>query len=304
MSDLIDIWEKPDVSELYMIAGWRQWADAGSISSGLPQYLIDHTKAEKIGEIKPGGYYLFQIPGTHHLMRPVIKLEDGFRQSMTEKQNEFYFIGDGDKGLIIFLGDEPHLNSDQYCEAFFSAANLLGVKRIVTVAGVFGPMPYDKDRQISCTYSLQSMKEELKQYSVRFSNYEGGTTIGAYMIHLAEYENLEMVGFFGFVPAYEFDERAAFQPRGIQIEYDYKAWFDILRRCNHMFGTSFNMAELENKSHKLEESIAERLEELAKKYPKLDIPSYLTNVEESFVEQPFNPMTDVWEEGLKDLFDD
>ena len=51
MNDLIKLREKPEAKTKYMIAGWRQWADAGETSSGLPQYLIGQTKARKIGEI-------------------------------------------------------------------------------------------------------------------------------------------------------------------------------------------------------------------------------------------------------------
>ena len=65
MDELVEIWEKPTAAEIYMITGWRQWADAGSISSALPEYLVELTAARKIGEIKPGPFYLFQIPGTH-----------------------------------------------------------------------------------------------------------------------------------------------------------------------------------------------------------------------------------------------
>ena len=61
MSDAVEIREHPTAQEIYMLAGWRQWADAGSTSSGLPQYLIEQTGAKKIGSINPGGFYLFQI---------------------------------------------------------------------------------------------------------------------------------------------------------------------------------------------------------------------------------------------------
>ncbi|MCB0226583.1 MAG: hypothetical protein KDI02_23015, partial [Anaerolineae bacterium] len=81
MNDRVDLRTIPHPEELYMIAGWHQWADAGAISSGLPQYIINHLEATKIGEIKPDGFYLFQIPGTHHLLRPEIKLEQGYRQT-------------------------------------------------------------------------------------------------------------------------------------------------------------------------------------------------------------------------------
>ncbi|NLF01309.1 MAG: PAC2 family protein, partial [Anaerolineales bacterium] len=90
MDDLVELWEKPRAGRA-IIAGWRQWADAGEISSGLPRYLINRTGATKIGEIRPGRFYLFQIPGTHHLLRPVVTLKDGYRQAMEERANEFFY---------------------------------------------------------------------------------------------------------------------------------------------------------------------------------------------------------------------
>ena len=50
--ELLVLRDKPPAQ--YMIAGWRrQWSDGGEISSGLPQYLIDQTKARRIGEMGP-----------------------------------------------------------------------------------------------------------------------------------------------------------------------------------------------------------------------------------------------------------
>ena len=114
MDELVELREKPVAEEIFMIAGWHQWADAGAISSGLPQYLIDHTGARKIGDIKPDGFYLFQVPGTHHLLRPEIKLDEGYRQELASRTNEFFYTGNDRRGLLIFLGEEPHLNAEQY----------------------------------------------------------------------------------------------------------------------------------------------------------------------------------------------
>ena len=82
MNDLAKVWEKPAAEEKYMLVGWHQWADAGSISSGLPQYLIEQMGAKKIGEIVSDDFYLFQIPGTHHFLRPEVKLEEGLRKTI------------------------------------------------------------------------------------------------------------------------------------------------------------------------------------------------------------------------------
>jgi len=39
MNGSLDLWEGPMAEEVYMIAGWEQWADAGEVSSELPRYL-------------------------------------------------------------------------------------------------------------------------------------------------------------------------------------------------------------------------------------------------------------------------
>ena len=166
MNDLLAFTEKPVADEIYMIAGWRQWADAGATSSALPQYLVYRLAAHKIGAIKSDDFYLFQLPGAQFL-RPEIKLEDGHRQALRHHRNEFYYWGDSRKGLVIFLGDEPHLYVERYAETFFEAVQELGVKRVAVLGGVYAPVPYDKDRQISCTYSLPRMKLELEEYAVR-----------------------------------------------------------------------------------------------------------------------------------------
>ena len=303
-NDLITLWETPKAKEIYMIAGWRQWADAGAISSGLPLYLIHRTNARKIGEIKDGGFYLFQLPGAHHFLRPEIQLEDGYRQSLKKPQNEFYYWGDDEKGLVIFLGEEPHMRADRYTEALLSAAKTLGVKRVVAVGGVYGAMPYSRDREVSCVYSLPGMKEELEAYAVRFSNYEGGTTIGTYMVDNAERLDLEFIVFYAIVPAYDFSPVSDLV-QAISIEHDFKAWYDLMRRINHMYQMEIDLSELEEQSHELRQSMDAKIAELEDQLPDLAVHAYLADLEEDFDAEPFiPPLSDVWGRALGNLLRD
>lgn len=303
MNELVELWERPAADEKYMIAGWHQWADAGSISSGLPQYLIDHTGARKVGEIKPDGFYLFQLPATHHLLRPVIKLQDGYRVEFEVRDNQFFYAEDESKGLVIFLGEEPHMNVEGYAEAFLDAAEALGVKRIVAVGGVYGAMPYDQDREVSCVYSLPHMKDELAQYAVKFSDYEGGSTIGTYLVDRAEGREIEFIDFYAFVPAYDFSEIAN-NLQGVRIESDFKAWYDLMRRFNHMFDLGIDLTDLEQQSDELSSSLDSKIGELEKRMPQLKIREYLEQLANEFTEMPFMPLDDVWERELGDLFQD
>lgn len=303
MDDLVELWEKPVAEEKYMIAGWHQWADAGSISSGLPQYLIDQTGAKKIGQIKPDGFYLFQIPGTHHFLRPEIKLEEGYRKELRASKNEIFYAGDEKKGLFIFLGEEPHLNAERYAEAFLNVVEDLGISRVVAVGGVYGAMPYDKDREVSCIYSLRGMKDELAEYAVRFSNYEGGATIGSYLVDQAEPREVEFLVFYAFVPAYDLSQLSTLL-QGMRIENDYKAWYDLMRRFNHMFKLGLDLSDLEQQSEKLLASMDAKIDQLDAKMPKLQVREYVEKLTKDFTEMAFMPLDDVWERELGDLFED
>jgi predicted ATP-grasp superfamily ATP-dependent carboligase len=303
MDELVEFIELPTAAEVYMIAGWQQWADAGAISSGLPEYLIDHLHADKIGEILPDGFYLFQVPGTHDLLRPVIKLHDGYRQELRSRENGFYYAGNEEKGIVIFSGEEPHQNEDRYADAFFDAVEAMGVRRVVALGGVYGAMPYEKDREISCVYSRPHMKEELMRYAVKFSNYEGGSTIGTYLVDRAEQREVEFVVFYGFVPSYDFSELSMLLT-GLRIENDYRAWYELLRRLNYMFGTEIDLSDLELKSEELTASMDGQIEDLEEQAPRLKVREYLEQLSAQFTERPFMPMGDLWERELRNLFDE
>lgn len=303
MNDLVELWEKPVAQKMYMIAGWHQWADAGSISSGLPQYLIEKTGARKIGEIKSDNFYLFQVPGTHHFLRPQIKLEEGYRKELDTPKNEFFYSGNEGIGLLVFLGEEPHLGVETYAQAFLDAVEELGVNRVAAVGGVYGAMPYDKDREVSCVYSLPHMKDELNQYAVRFSSYEGGSTIGTYLVGRTEERNLEFLDFYAFVPAYDFSELST-GLQGVRIETDFKAWYDLMRRFNHMFGLGIDLSGLAKQSDEIIASMEAEIEELETKMPQLQVREYMQKLTQDFTEMSFMPLDDVWERELGDLFGD
>jgi proteasome assembly chaperone (PAC2) family protein len=303
VDNLVELWEVPKSAEIYMIAGWDQWADAGNISSGLPQYLIEATEARRIGELSPEGFYLFQVPGTHHFLRPEIKLERGYRRELARPENTFYYTGDTQKGLVIFLGAEPHLNVDRYAEAFLDAVEELGIKRVVALGGVYGAAPFDRDRSVHCVVSLWGMQESLERFAVTFSDYEGGTTIGTLLADRAERRGIELVDLYAFVPAYDFSG-ADTLVQGMRIDNDYRAWHETMRRLNVMFGMEIDLSDLERRSAELTASMHAKVRELELQAPELQVRQYLQRLNDDFDELPFTPLDDVWEAELGDLLGD
>ncbi len=303
MDELVTLSEKPVADEMYMLAGWRQWADAGAVSSVLPKYLIDQVRARKIGQLKSDSFYIFQLPQTQSFLRPEVKMQDGYRKSLRTHKNELYYWGNANKGLVIFLGEEPHLNPERYADAIFSVADELKVKRVVATGGIYAQVPYDKDRHVSCTYSMKHMKPELDDYAVRFSNYEGGVSLGTYMADRAEYAGKEYVAFYAWVPMYDLSELSPRMEEALSIEKDFKAWYDILRRVNYMFGLGLDLSDLQRQSNKLLQTMNRKVEELVRKAPQARVREFLDKLSEQFTEMSFMPLDDVWNRELGDLFD-
>ena len=300
MSNALDLWETPQAEEMYMLAGWRQWADAGSVSSGLPEYLIQRTKAQRIGTIGPDGFYLFQFPGTHDLVRPVVKFNQGFPESLEIPKNEIFYSGDGRRGRVFFIGYEPHMDVERYTEAFLEIAQRLKVKRIIGFGGVYGELPYDKERMIAGAYSLTDLKPELNRLALSFSDYHGGASIGSYICRRAGEKGMEYVAMYAFVPMYDF---SAISQLGntVRIENDYMAWLAIMRRVNYMLKLDLGLKDLERRSKRLLQLFDKKVEELENGNPQLGVRAYLQQLSESYTETPFDPLEDVWEEELDRL---
>jgi proteasome assembly chaperone (PAC2) family protein len=300
MSDAVELFEKPEAEETYMLMGWRQWADAGSMSSGLPQYLVQLTSAHKIGNIRPDGFYLFQFPGTHDLIRPVVKYDQGYPVSLDTPRNELYYAKSGRRGLVIFIGDEPHFGVEAYVASILQVARDLGVRRIVGFGGVYGELPYDRERLVSCVYSLPHLKEELEDLSVNLSDYHGGASIGSYLCKRAGEQGIEFASFYAFVPTYEFSGLNQVGS-SIRIENDHKAWYDVLRRVDHMLHLNLDLSDLEEKSKSLTELLDAKVQELDQSAPQLGVREYMNRLSERFNELAFDPLEQVWEDELRRL---
>lgn len=270
MSDeLIVLQEKPQAQCL--IAGWRrQWSDGGEISSGLPRFLIDQTKAKRIGEM--GHYvskmcYPFQVPGTHDMYRPNVAYQDGLPTGEMKRENYFYDAGNG---LILFLGEEPWHRIDIYGKAFFQALEELGIQQTVAVEGYNGAAPPDLERSVTCIYSHSHMKEWLEKFGLRFSNYgsksRSGPTIGMALVSLAHYQypQFEMFRLGAMAPMYPF------LPKGegpVSINRDHRAFYDIMRRIRVMFKLDINLTELMTLGETESAELARSLEGLASSNP-------------------------------------
>lgn len=300
MSETLELRDKPKAKEIYMLAGWRQWVDGGAISSGLPYYMMKHYGARKIGEIKADGFYLFQLPGTQDMLRPVVRHNDGLPASLQERRNEFYYSEVDGRGMVFFIGDEPHMDIERYTAAFLEAIKKLKVKRTVIFGGIYGEVPYEKERIVSSIFSMESMRDEVANLVVNLSSYRGGASIGSVVTKRAGEQDIELVGLYTFSPIFQF---ATMEQRHetIHIEKDYLAWLGVMRRVEHMLGVEFDLTDLEKRSDRMIKKLDKKMEELDKNNPEIGVAEYMEHLAEDFDEESFTPLEDVWQDELRRL---
>jgi proteasome assembly chaperone (PAC2) family protein len=199
------------------------------------------------------------------------------------------------------LGDEPQLDIERYAQLFLDIAESFKVKRIISFGGVYGELPYNKDRMISAIYSLREIKDELLEIAVNLSDYHGGASVGSYLCRRAGERNMEYISFYAFVPAYDFSTVSQVA-NSIRVENDYMAWLGIMQRTNHMLNLELDLSDLEGKSKELVELFDSKIDELDRESPQLGIRDYLNKLSEEYVPTTFTPLDDVWEEELRRLF--
>ena len=298
MPEAIEIWEQPQAEKMWLIAGWRQWADGGSVSSGLPEYLVEQLDAREIGQIRPEGFYIFQFPGTHDLVRPVVRFNQGYPEALEVPENRIFYAEVENQGIVIFVGDEPQLDIERYVQAFLQVARRLNVKRMIGLGGVYGEFPYEKERSVTGNYSLRSLKGEMKNLVVQLSDYQGGASIGSYICRRAAERKMEYVGLYAFVPMFDFSNMSQGSHR-LQIENDYLAWLAVMRRINYMLKINIDLSDLTAKGQEEITDLNAKLDELEKLAPQLGIRDYFRRISDEFTETPFIPLDDVWEENLR-----
>lgn len=278
----------------YMIAGFHEWSNAGDVSSGIPNYLIQKLRAKKVGSIHKGDFYIYQLPGRGGMFRPPVKYKEGFEVEYREEPvNDFHYAQIDDKGLVIFIGVEPIQHEDVYTNLILDAAEKFGVKRIFVPGGVGSAVPVDKERMLTCIYSSHEMKEELERYAVGLLDFEIGATIGMVMNHYAKKRGMELVRMTAWSPAYNFlvdNQPVTFGP-------DIKATFDILRRLRHMFKFGLDLSDLEEESEKYISAAKRKVEEL-KKIPQLR--QILEKVDDEFREIRFEEPVEL-SPGIEDV---
>ena len=278
--DNIKFESKPALHKPYIICGLSGSFNGGNVSMGGVNYFIDQFKGVKFAEMPASHYHIYQIPGGDGL-RPVFKMEEGLIVESSLPINEFYYAKnpDAEHDLILFLGDEPSLNWEEYAETIVDLACSFGAERLYTICGILDMTPYTREPLISCTCTSPKVKREIDKYHVTFSNREGMASFGQMLIYTCKKKKLEGVNFTVRVPCYpDFNIILGESPKSLRA---------ILIRLKDLMHYNLNFDELNSEIKEIEG----KLNFIRQQNPNFN--TFIEEVEKKYIEMPYQETLDI-----------
>jgi len=202
-SGKLRILARPKVDNPRLVLGFSGWMDGGDVSTGTIKALADKLGAEKIAEIDAEGFYIYNFPGSMELsaiFRPHTKIKDGLIKSYEVPRNVFFCSRENN--LILFLGKEPNLGWQEFGECIFSVCEEFGAKQIYFIGSVAGLVPHTREPRIFCSVSNPQVKKSFEKYGLKFTQYEGPSSIITYLLTQAGQRGLSMASLVAEIPAY------------------------------------------------------------------------------------------------------
>jgi len=263
--------KRPELRHPYMVCGISGWVDGGEAATGSIQYLVRKLEAKRFAEIPTNRFHIFQVPGQLSL-RPQIRIEDGILKEHRFPQNQFFYWvnPNADNDLILFLGTEPNLNWEEYADAILGLAEELDVIRIYLLGGVLDKTPHTREPGVSCACSSDQLKEEMRKYSMQFSNYEGPGSFSTTLLRICQDRRGQMVSL---------TTRATYYPEfDIIIPHNPKAIRAMVSRLNHLLRLNLDISDLDKQAEEFEA----KLSFMASQNPSFR--TYVEELEKDFIE--------------------
>lgn len=249
MEDLLHFDRLPEIDGGTLLLSFSGWMDGGDASTGTVSRLIRLLDAERVAEVDPEPYYIFNVPGSmEHAaqFRPHINIEDGLVQSVDMPANEFYYARSAN--MLLFKGKEPNLKWRTFGDCIFEVARRCKVSRLMFVGSFGGAVPHTREPRMYVTCSDEKLHDEMAQYGMRRTGYEGPGSFMTYLMSKAPEQGLDMVSLVAEIPGY----LQGTNPFCIEA---------ITRRLSAILKLSPDMDELRTASNEWEQEISAIIED-------------------------------------------
>jgi predicted ATP-grasp superfamily ATP-dependent carboligase len=254
-----------ELQNFNVVIAFSGWSDANQVATYSTKYLKDNLKMKKIGEINLESFYNFL------LNRPIVNIEKGLIKDYKLPKNELYALNSKGNGLIVLMGDEPHLNWFSYVNLIlqlFSKANL-----ICLVGSLIDKVPHTIEPVVSCVATKIDLIEKMRENGVEPVNYIGPSSIHSLILNECVKKDISALSIWGHTQDYI---------TGV----DFRAAHKILRIINIILNLKIDLTKVkaeENNLQKLLNDLMSKNKSFAKFIHQLELEYTLSKKEPSYI---------------------
>jgi proteasome assembly chaperone (PAC2) family protein len=226
----------PHLRSPLLVCAFRGWNDAAAAASTALGTIASSFESELIARVDPEEYFDFQTT------RPTISMDEGQTRRLDWPANNLIAVRvpGGDRDLVLLDGTEPNLRWRTFSESIATAADALGVERVITLGALIAEVSHTLPVPITGLASDRQMVEELE---FERSNYEGPTGIVGVIHDLCRQAGMDSVSLWAAVPHY------------VAAIPNPKAALALLRRLEGLTGIAVEASSLEEETTDYEEQI-------------------------------------------------
>jgi proteasome assembly chaperone (PAC2) family protein len=182
-----------------MLMAFGGWIDAGEAATGALRHLVRHLAAPSLASIDAEEFFVLTQA------RPVVRRPAAGPREVQWPQSEFFVWRppEGQPGLLLFCGMEPHLQWRTYAQQLLDVAERCGVQRIVSLGALLAGQPHTRPPRVtgrSNEPAWQALVEVWGMY--RPSRYEGPTGITTVVLEAATRRGISHLALMGQAPHY------------------------------------------------------------------------------------------------------
>jgi proteasome assembly chaperone (PAC2) family protein len=240
---------EPRLEGATMLLALSGWMDGGEVSTGTVKQVMGKREVERIATIDAEEFYIYNFPGSMEvssLFRPGVKYEEGIVTELDMPANTFW--ADDAAKLIFFVGKEPNLKWETFADCIFALAKKVGVARIIFIGSFGGSVPHTREPRLFGSVSHEHLKDEVRRYGVKLSDYEGPGSFASLLLHQAKGRGIEMISFVAEIPGY----LEGINPLSIEA---------ISKRLARMLNLSIDLSSLREAGFEWESRVSKAVEE-------------------------------------------
>jgi proteasome assembly chaperone (PAC2) family protein len=197
--DAVTFHREAPVNVPTLVMAFGGWIDAGEAATGALRYLVRHLAAPSLASLDAEEFFVLTQA------RPVVRRTAEGTREVHWPQSEFFVWQppEGQPGLLLFCGMEPHLKWRTYAQRLLDVAERCGVRRIVSLGALLAGQPHTRPPRVTGRSTDPAWRALIEAWGMfRPSRYEGPTGISTVVLEAATRRGLSYLALMGQAPHY------------------------------------------------------------------------------------------------------